>query len=151
MTDGYAAIHAAFGYDVLQFTIPPAIDFVRVSNPKLFGDDISARRKMVVRAHETGLPQSFVEMPIEVSLALWRAGPSAEVYFGTSNFGTIYLLSGITGVCLSQIFSGYLSIGASGCRILVTLLHEMQRQNAKKGIASLCIGGGMGVALTIER
>jgi acetyl-CoA C-acetyltransferase len=42
-------------------------------------------------------------------------------------------------------------IGASGCRILVTLLHEMGRRDAKKGIASLCIGGGMGVALTIER
>ena len=42
-------------------------------------------------------------------------------------------------------------IGASGCRILVTLLHEMKRQNAKKGIAALCVGGGMGVALTIER
>lgn len=42
-------------------------------------------------------------------------------------------------------------IGASGCRILVTLLHEMQRQNAKKGLATLCIGGGMGVALTVER
>ena len=42
-------------------------------------------------------------------------------------------------------------VGASGCRILVTLLHEMQRRDAKKGIASLCIGGGMGVALTIER
>lgn len=42
-------------------------------------------------------------------------------------------------------------IGASGCRILVTLLHEMQRRDARKGIASLCIGGGMGVALTIER
>lgn len=42
-------------------------------------------------------------------------------------------------------------IGASGCRILVTLLHEMQRREAKKGIASLCIGGGMGVALTVER
>jgi acetyl-CoA C-acetyltransferase len=42
-------------------------------------------------------------------------------------------------------------IGASGCRILVTLLHEMTKRNAKKGIASLCIGGGMGVALTIER
>jgi len=42
-------------------------------------------------------------------------------------------------------------IGASGCRILVTLLHEMQRRDAKRGIASLCIGGGMGVALTIER
>jgi acetyl-CoA C-acetyltransferase len=42
-------------------------------------------------------------------------------------------------------------IGASGCRILVTLLHEMQRRNSKRGIASLCIGGGMGVALTVER
>ncbi|MEO7852590.1 MAG: acetyl-CoA C-acyltransferase, partial [Rubrivivax sp.] len=42
-------------------------------------------------------------------------------------------------------------IGASGCRILVTLLHEMARRDAKKGIASLCIGGGMGVALTVER
>ncbi len=42
-------------------------------------------------------------------------------------------------------------IGASGCRILVTLLHEMQRSNAKKGLAALCIGGGMGVSLTLER
>ncbi|MBW8756564.1 MAG: acetyl-CoA C-acetyltransferase [Burkholderiales bacterium] len=42
-------------------------------------------------------------------------------------------------------------IGASGARILVTLLHEMQRRDARKGIASLCIGGGMGVALTLER
>src|ERR1700736_2312846 len=42
-------------------------------------------------------------------------------------------------------------IGASGCRILVTLLHEMIRRDAKKGLASLCIGGGMGVALAVER
>ena len=42
-------------------------------------------------------------------------------------------------------------IGASGCRILVTLLHEMQRCDAKKGLAALCIGGGMGVSLAIER
>jgi acetyl-CoA C-acetyltransferase len=42
-------------------------------------------------------------------------------------------------------------IGASGCRILVTLLHEMKRRDAKKGLAALCIGGGMGVALTVER
>jgi acetyl-CoA C-acetyltransferase len=42
-------------------------------------------------------------------------------------------------------------IGASGCRILVTLLHEMQRRDAKKGLASLCIGGGMGVAMALER
>jgi acetyl-CoA C-acetyltransferase len=42
-------------------------------------------------------------------------------------------------------------IGASGCRILVTLLHEMQRQNANKGVAALCIGGGMGVSLALEK
>jgi acetyl-CoA C-acetyltransferase len=42
-------------------------------------------------------------------------------------------------------------IGASGCRILVTLLHEMARRDARKGLASLCIGGGMGVALAVER
>ena len=42
-------------------------------------------------------------------------------------------------------------IGASGCRILVTLIHEMLRRDAHKGLASLCIGGGMGVALAVER
>ncbi len=42
-------------------------------------------------------------------------------------------------------------IGASGCRILVSLLHEMQRRDAKKGLATLCIGGGQGVALAVER
>jgi acetyl-CoA C-acetyltransferase len=42
-------------------------------------------------------------------------------------------------------------IGASGCRVLVSLVHEMQKRDARRGIASLCIGGGMGVALTVER
>ncbi|EGZ45493.1 acetyl-CoA C-acetyltransferase [Neisseria wadsworthii] len=42
-------------------------------------------------------------------------------------------------------------IGASGCRILVTLLHEMQRSGKRKGIATLCVGGGMGLALAVER
>ncbi len=42
-------------------------------------------------------------------------------------------------------------IGASGCRVLVTLLHEMQKRDAKKGLATLCIGGGMGVAMCVER
>lgn len=41
-------------------------------------------------------------------------------------------------------------VGASGCRVLVTLLHEMKRRNASKGLATLCIGGGMGIALTVE-
>ncbi|MNO03371.1 Acetyl-CoA acetyltransferase [compost metagenome] len=42
-------------------------------------------------------------------------------------------------------------IGASGCRVLVTLLHEMIKRDAKKGLATLCIGGGQGGALAIER
>jgi len=42
-------------------------------------------------------------------------------------------------------------IGASGCRILVTLLHELRRRDAHRGLASLCIGGGMGIALAVER
>jgi acetyl-CoA C-acetyltransferase len=42
-------------------------------------------------------------------------------------------------------------IGASGGRVLVTLLHEMQKRNSKKGLATLCIGGGMGIALCVER
>ena len=42
-------------------------------------------------------------------------------------------------------------IGASGARILVTLLHEMKRRDAKKGLATLCIGGGMGIAMCVER
>ena len=42
-------------------------------------------------------------------------------------------------------------IGASGARILVTLIHEMIKQNSKKGLATLCIGGGMGIAMCIER
>ncbi|HEY3640432.1 MAG TPA: acetyl-CoA C-acyltransferase, partial [Xanthobacteraceae bacterium] len=42
-------------------------------------------------------------------------------------------------------------IGASGARVLVTLLHEMQKRNSKKGLATLCIGGGMGIAMCVER
>jgi acetyl-CoA C-acetyltransferase len=42
-------------------------------------------------------------------------------------------------------------IGASGCRVLVGLLYEMQRRDAKKGLAALCVGGGMGVSLCVER
>ncbi|MDP6020840.1 MAG: acetyl-CoA C-acetyltransferase, partial [Alphaproteobacteria bacterium] len=42
-------------------------------------------------------------------------------------------------------------IGASGTRIVVTLLHEMKKRNASKGLATLCIGGGMGIAMCVER
>ena len=41
-------------------------------------------------------------------------------------------------------------IGASGCRIFVTLIHEMQKRKVKRGLATLCIGGGMGIAMCVE-
>jgi acetyl-CoA C-acetyltransferase len=56
----------------------------------------------------------------------------------------------ITNVNGGAIALGH-PIGASGARVLVTLLHEMQKRKAKKGLATLCIGGGMGIALTVER
>ncbi len=56
---------------------------------------------------------------------------------------------------LSKVNGGTIAlghpIGASGCRVLVTLLHEMIKRDAKKGLATLCIGGGQSVALAIER
>jgi len=58
--------------------------------------------------------------------------------------------TGIVNVNGGAIAIGH-PIGASGARILTTLLHEMGRRNAKKGLATLCIGGGMGIALTVER
>jgi acetyl-CoA C-acetyltransferase len=57
---------------------------------------------------------------------------------------------GIVNVNGGAIAIGH-PIGASGARVFVTLLHEMQRRNAKKGLATLCIGGGMGVAMCVER
>ena len=57
---------------------------------------------------------------------------------------------GIVNVNGGAIAIGH-PIGASGARVLTTLLHEMGRRNAKKGLATLCIGGGMGIALTVER
>jgi membrane associated rhomboid family serine protease len=55
-----------------------------------------------------GLPHILLN-----SVSLWYLGPSAEVYFGTYNYGTLYVVSGIAGFCFSQIFGGNLAIGAS--------------------------------------
>jgi acetyl-CoA C-acetyltransferase len=57
---------------------------------------------------------------------------------------------GIVNVNGGAIALGH-PIGASGARVLTTLLHEMARRNAKKGLATLCIGGGMGIAMAVER
>ena len=58
--------------------------------------------------------------------------------------------TGIVNVNGGAIAIGH-PIGASGARVLDTLLHEMQKRKAKKGLATLCIGGGMGIAMCVER
>ena len=79
-------------------------------------------------------------MEINVAFAAQAIGVNKEMGWDTSKIN-------VNG---GAIAIGH-PIGASGCRILVSLIHEMIRRDAKKGLASLCIGGGMGVALAIER
>ena len=60
--------------------------------------------------------------------------------------------SGVAGPQPGAVARGHEGeIGASGARVLMTLLHEMQKRDAKKGLATLCIGGGMGIAMCIAR
>ena len=108
-------------------------------DPALMGmGPVSASRKALARAGWTAQELDLLE--INEAFAAQACAVNNEMGWDTSKVN-------VNG---GAIAIGH-PIGASGCRILVTLLHEMQRRNAKKGIASLCIGGGMGVALTIER
>jgi acetyl-CoA C-acetyltransferase len=108
-------------------------------DPALMGmGPVSASKKALARAGWTAQELDLLE--INEAFAAQACAVNNEMGWDTA-------LVNVNG---GAIAIGH-PIGASGCRILVTLLHEMQRRNAKKGIASLCIGGGMGVALTIER
>jgi acetyl-CoA C-acetyltransferase len=60
------------------------------------------------------------------------------------------LAPGRVNVCGGAVALGH-PIGASGARILVTLLHTLQRRDVRRGVAALCIGGGMGIAMAVER
>ncbi|MBK6592991.1 MAG: acetyl-CoA C-acetyltransferase [Burkholderiales bacterium] len=108
-------------------------------DPALMGmGPVSASRKALERAGWK--PQDLDLLEINEAFAAQACAVNNEMGWDTSKVN-------VNG---GAIAIGH-PIGASGCRILVTLLHEMQRRDARRGIASLCIGGGMGVALTIER
>ena len=108
-------------------------------DPALMGmGPVSASRKALARAGWNAADLDLLE--INEAFAAQACAVNQEMGWDTSKIN-------VNG---GAIAIGH-PVGASGCRILVTLLHEMQRRDAKKGIASLCIGGGMGVALTIER
>ncbi|HEU4842940.1 MAG TPA: acetyl-CoA C-acetyltransferase [Burkholderiaceae bacterium] len=99
---------------------------------------VSAARLCLKKAGWT--PQDLDLMEINEAFAAQAIAVNKEMGWDTSKIN-------VNG---GAIAIGH-PIGASGARILVTLLHEMVRRDAKKGLASLCIGGGMGVALAVER
>ncbi|UDF31606.1 UNVERIFIED_ORG: acetyl-CoA C-acetyltransferase [Roseateles sp. XES5] len=107
-------------------------------DPKIMGmGPVPAARKALERAGWK--PQDLDLLEINEAFAAQACAVHQEMGWDTSKVN-------VNG---GAIALGH-PIGASGARILVTLLHEMQKRDAKKGIASLCIGGGMGVALCIE-
>ena len=101
----------------------------------------------LIAASFVAAPSSSQAATGSVSIEIVRGGFIIGVSGGSGTLrfaGRTYPLS-VGGVSVGAI------IGASGARVLVTLLHEMGRRNAKKGLATLCIGGGMGVAMCLER
>jgi acetyl-CoA C-acetyltransferase len=108
-------------------------------DPKYMGmGPVPASKRCLSRAGWT--PQDLELMEINEAFAAQAIAVNRQMGWDTSKVN-------VNG---GAIALGH-PIGASGCRILVTLLHEMHKRNAKKGLASLCIGGGMGVALAVER
>ena len=108
-------------------------------DPKVMGmGPVPASRRCLERAGWT--PADLDLMEINEAFAAQACAVNQQMGWDTSKIN-------VNG---GAIAIGH-PIGASGCRILVTLLHEMQKRDAKKGLASLCIGGGMGVALALER
>jgi acetyl-CoA C-acetyltransferase len=108
-------------------------------DPKIMGmGPVSASRKALERAGWQ--PAQLDLMEINEAFAAQACAVNKDMGWDTSKIN-------VNG---GAIALGH-PIGASGARILVTLLHEMQRRDSKRGLASLCIGGGMGVALAAER
>src|ERR1700722_4036087 len=108
-------------------------------DPKVMGmGPVPASRKALQRAGWK--PAELDLMEINEAFAAQACAVNKEMGWDTSKIN-------VNG---GAIALGH-PIGASGCRILVSLLHEMKRRDAKRGLASLCIGGGMGVALAVER
>ena len=108
-------------------------------DPKYMGmGPVPASKRCLARAGWT--PQDLDLMEINEAFASQAIAVNRQMGWDTSKVN-------VNG---GAIALGH-PIGASGCRILVTLLHEMGKRDAKRGLASLCIGGGMGVALAVER
>jgi acetyl-CoA C-acetyltransferase len=143
INDGAAAVVMMSAKKAEQLGLKPLARIRAYSSagidPKIMGmGPVPASKLCLSKAGWT--PQDLDLMEINEAFAAQACAVNKEMGWDTSRIN-------VNG---GAIAIGH-PIGASGCRVLVTLLHEMQRRDARKGLASLCIGGGMGVALAVER
>ena len=143
LNDGAAAVMLMTAGKAAELGLKPIARIKAYSSagvdPKLMGiGPVPASRLCLSKAGWT--PQDIDVMEINEAFAAQAIAVNREMGWDTAKVN-------VNG---GAIALGH-PIGASGCRILVSLLHEMIRRDAKRGLASLCIGGGMGVALAVER
>ena len=143
INDGAAAVMLMSAYKAKDLGLTPLATIQSYASaaidPSIMGmGPVYASRKALDKAGWTAADLDLME--VNEAFAAQAAAVNQEMGWNTD----------IINVNGGAIALGH-PIGASGCRILVSLLHEMQRRDAKKGLASLCIGGGMGVALTVKR
>jgi acetyl-CoA C-acetyltransferase len=143
LNDGAAAVMVMSAQKAKQLGLTPLAriaSFATVAlDPTLMGmGPVPASKKALERAGWKAADLDLME--INEAFAAQACAVNQEMQWDTSKIN-------VNG---GAIAIGH-PIGASGCRVLVTLVHEMQRRSSKKGLASLCIGGGMGVAMTLER
>jgi acetyl-CoA C-acetyltransferase len=143
INDGAAAVMMMSASKAAQLGLKPLVKIRAYASagldPSIMGmGPVSASQLCLKRAGWT--PQDLDLMEINEAFAAQAIAVNKEMGWDTSKIN-------VNG---GAIAIGH-PIGASGCRVLVTLIHEMIRRDAKRGLASLCIGGGMGVALAIER
>ena len=143
INDGAAAVMMMSASKAAQLGLTPLVKIRAYASsgldPSIMGmGPVSASQLCLKRAGWT--PKDLDLMEINEAFAAQAIAVNKEMGWDTSKIN-------VNG---GAIAIGH-PIGASGCRVLVTLIHEMIRRDAKRGLASLCIGGGMGVALAIER
>ena len=143
INDGAAAVMMMSASRASQLGLKPLVKIRAYASsgldPSIMGmGPVSASQLCLKRAGWT--PKDLDLMEINEAFAAQAIAVNKEMGWGTSKIN-------VNG---GAIAIGH-PIGASGCRVLVTLIHEMIRRDAKRGLASLCIGGGMGVALAVER
>src|SRR5947209_2041228 len=143
INDGAAAVVVASARKVKELGLKPLVRIKAFASagvdPKYMGmGPVPASKRTLARAGWE--PKDLDLMEINEAFAAQAIAVNRQMGWDTSKVN-------VNG---GAIALGH-PIGASGCRVLVTLLHEMQKRDAKRGLASLCIGGGMGVALAVER